>query len=130
MPRMVIYGSFLGGKLWPRRDTHFFCSSFRHENLVVNIFQVEGASCIKIARSIFCFTFLFKKKKKLFSSFHIAENIFTVLFTTIWKVCKLANTSVVTTSNQMIRAAPVVEWVRSLYFSALNHSIISPLCLV
>ena len=28
------------------------------------------------------------------------------------------------------RAAPVAEWVRSLYFSALNHSIISPLCLV
>ena len=27
-------------------------------------------------------------------------------------------------------AAPVAEWVRSLYFSALNHSIISPLCLV
>ena len=29
-----------------------------------------------------------------------------------------------------ILAAPVAEWVRSLYFSALNHSIISPLCLV
>ena len=28
------------------------------------------------------------------------------------------------------KAAPVAEWVRSLYFSALNHSIISPLCLV
>ena len=28
------------------------------------------------------------------------------------------------------QAAPVAEWVRSLYFSALNHSIISPLCLV
>ena len=27
-------------------------------------------------------------------------------------------------------AAPVAEWVRSLNFSALNHSIISPLCLV
>ena len=27
-------------------------------------------------------------------------------------------------------AAPVAEWVRSLYFSALNHSIISSLCLV
>ena len=27
-------------------------------------------------------------------------------------------------------AAPVAEWVRSLYFSALNHSIISPRCLV
>ena len=27
-------------------------------------------------------------------------------------------------------AASVAEWVRSLYFSALNHSIISPLCLV
>ena len=27
-------------------------------------------------------------------------------------------------------AAPVADWVRSLYFSALNHSIISPLCLV
>ena len=27
-------------------------------------------------------------------------------------------------------AAPVAEWVRSLYFSALNLSIISPLCLV
>ena len=29
-----------------------------------------------------------------------------------------------------MQAAPVAEWVRSLYFSALNHSIISPLCLV
>ena len=29
-----------------------------------------------------------------------------------------------------LEAAPVAEWVRSLYFSALNHSIISPLCLV
>ena len=28
------------------------------------------------------------------------------------------------------QAAPVAEWVRLLYFSALNHSIISPLCLV
>ena len=28
------------------------------------------------------------------------------------------------------RAAPVAEWVKSLDFSALNHSIISPLCLV
>ena len=27
-------------------------------------------------------------------------------------------------------AAPVAEWVRSLYFSALYHLIISPLCLV
>ena len=27
-------------------------------------------------------------------------------------------------------AASVAEWVRSLYFSALNHSIISPLCLL
>ena len=27
-------------------------------------------------------------------------------------------------------AASVAKWVRSLYFSALNHSIISPLCLV
>ena len=33
-------------------------------------------------------------------------------------------------SNDAITAAPVAEWVRSLYFSALNHSIISPLCLV
>ena len=30
----------------------------------------------------------------------------------------------------MLLAAPVAEWVRLLYFSALNHSIISPLCLV
>ena len=27
-------------------------------------------------------------------------------------------------------AASMAEWVRLLYFSALNHSIISPLCLV
>ena len=30
----------------------------------------------------------------------------------------------------VIGAVPVAEWVRSLYFSALNHSIISPLGLV
>ena len=32
--------------------------------------------------------------------------------------------------HRKIPAVPVAEWVRSLYFSALNHSIISPLCLV
>ena len=34
--------------------------------------------------------------------------------------------------HMKIKAAPVAEWVRSLYydFRALNHSIISPLCLV
>ena len=32
-------------------------------------------------------------------------------------------------TSKCIMAAPVAEWVRSLYFSALNHSIISPLCL-
>ena len=29
-----------------------------------------------------------------------------------------------------VEAAPMAEWVRSINFSALNHSIISPLCLV
>ena len=32
--------------------------------------------------------------------------------------------------SNLSKTAPVAEWVRSLYFSALNHSIISPLCLV
>ena len=32
--------------------------------------------------------------------------------------------------TQIYLGGPVAEWVRSLYFSALNHSIISPLCLV
>ena len=32
--------------------------------------------------------------------------------------------------TQLLSAAPVAEWVRSLNFSALNHSIISPLWLV
>ena len=32
--------------------------------------------------------------------------------------------------NIFTLAAPVAVWVRSLYFSALNHSINSPLCLV
>ena len=32
--------------------------------------------------------------------------------------------------SNIVVAALVAEWVRSLYFSALNHSIISPLCLV
>ena len=30
----------------------------------------------------------------------------------------------------LVRAAPVAEWVSSLNFSALNHSIISQLCVV
>ena len=33
-------------------------------------------------------------------------------------------------TSHVMRATPVAEWVRSLYYSALNHSIISPLCLV
>ena len=35
-----------------------------------------------------------------------------------------------TVASRFSVAAPVAEWVRSLFFSALNHSIISPLCLV
>ena len=34
------------------------------------------------------------------------------------------------TRSKTAEAAPVAEWVRSLYFSAINDSIISPLCLV
>ena len=32
--------------------------------------------------------------------------------------------------TEIVGAAPVAKWVRSLFFSALNHSIISPLCLM
>ena len=37
------------------------------------------------------------------------------------------STSIFEVLSNLYRAAPVAEWVRSLYFSALNHSIISPL---
>ena len=44
--------------------------------------------------------------------------------------CCLILTFLKKSLSTYIQAAPVAEWVRSRYFSALNHSIISPLCLV
>ena len=63
---------------------------------------------------------MFKEKAggdtQVFFAFIFIKKNIIIIFICLYNIC--------------VMAAPVAEWVRSLYFSALNQSIISPLCLV
>ena len=48
----------------------------------------------------------------------------------ISEICGCKNDNFQMKNLKHFVAAPVADWVRSLNFSALNHSIISPLCLM